>query len=336
MQKLNLQRLDKTFIIAEIGNNHEGNIKNAKKLIDLASRAGVDAVKFQTYITEKFISKVDKKRFDQLKKFEISHEQFIELKNFAHSKNLKFISTPLDLESAKFLSKNSDLIKIASSDNNFFPLIDKVISSKKNIIISTGLVSIDEILILRDRIYRALGKDLAHKNVAFLHCVTSYPVKDKFANIDSVNYLQQKLNFTIGYSDHTLGLDSVFVAVSMGAKIIEKHFTIDKNFSKFRDHSLSADFKEMSEMVKKIRKIELLKGKYQKKIQVCEKNYLNVVRRAPYSRRQIKKGELLTLNNTNFLRSSNSKKFLGLQNIIGKKSITNLKKNKKIFKKNIN
>ena len=96
MQKLNLQRLDKTFIIAEIGNNHEGNIKNAKKLIDLASRAGVDAVKFQTYITEKFISKVDKKRFDQLKKFEISHEQFIELKNFAHSKNLKFISTPLD------------------------------------------------------------------------------------------------------------------------------------------------------------------------------------------------------------------------------------------------
>ncbi len=188
---------------------------------------------------------------------------------------------------------------------------------------------------LRNRIYKLIGRKLAHERIAFLHCVTSYPVKDEFANLDSIKYLIDKLNFVIGYSDHTLGLEATSIATSMGAKIIEKHFTIDKYFSNFRDHFLSADFKEMTEMVKKIRKIELLKGSYQKKIQQCEKIFLNSIRRAPYASHQIDKGELLTLENTKFLRSTNSKNFFNMKNIVGKKFIKSVKKDKKILKKNI-
>ena len=335
MSKINFKKLKKTFIIAEIGNNHEGNFKLAKKLIHLAYKAKVDAVKFQTFNTEEFINKNEKKRFEKLKKFELTKKQFVELKNFAHSKKLKFISTPLDIKSADFLIQNSDIIKIASSDNNFFPMIDKIISSKKNIIISTGLINLKEIFFLRNRIYKLIGKKLAHERISFLHCVTSYPVKDKFANLNSVKYLIDKLNFVIGYSDHTLGLEAVAIATSMGAKIIEKHFTIDKNFSDHRDHFLSSDFKEMSEMVKKIRKIELLKGSYQKTIQKCEKTFLNSIRRAPYASKQINKGELLTLENTKFLRSRNSKNFFNIENIVGKKFIKSINKDKKILKKNI-
>jgi len=335
MRKIDFKNLKKTFIIAEIGNNHEGSIKLAKKLITLASRAKVDAVKFQTFNTEDFINKNDKKRFSQLKKFQLTKKQFIELKNFAHSKKLKFISSPLDIDSANFLIKNSDVIKIASSDNNFFPMIDKLISSKKNIIISTGLTNMDEIIYLRNRIYKLINKKIAHQKIAFLHCVTSYPVDSKFANLNSINFLKDKLNFTIGYSDHTLGNDAALVSTSMGAKIIEKHFTIDKNFSNFRDHLLSADFKELSDMVKKIRKIELLKGNYEKKIQKCEKIFLNSVRRAAFAKNHINSGEKLTFKNIKFLRNNNSGNFFNIDKIIGKKLIKPVKKDRKITKKNL-
>ena len=136
MKIKNFDLKKKVFIIAEIGNNHEGNINLAKKLIFLAAKAGADAVKFQTYKTENFIRKEENKRFEQLKKFELTYKQFEILKKFAHKHKIRFISTPLDLESANFLIKNADLIKIASGDNNFFPLIKNILKSKKSIIIN--------------------------------------------------------------------------------------------------------------------------------------------------------------------------------------------------------
>ena len=141
MKLKNFDLKKKVFIIAEVGNNHEGNFNIAKKLVRLAAKAGADAIKFQTFKTENFIRKKDIKRFKQLKKFELSYEQFKSLKKLAHIKKIKFISTPLDLESADFLIKNVDLIKIASGDNNFYPLIDRVLKSKKPVIISTGMTN---------------------------------------------------------------------------------------------------------------------------------------------------------------------------------------------------
>jgi len=328
IKNFNLKK--KVFIIAEVGNNHEGNFTVAKKLVHQAAKAGVDAIKFQTFKTEKFIRKDDKKRFQQLKKFELSYNQFQFLRNLAHKKKIKFISTPLDLESADFLIKNADLIKIASGDNNFYPLIDKVLKSKKPVIISTGMTNALQIKNLTNYIVKAIGKKAIENRISLLHCVTSYPVEDKFANLKSIEYLIKNLNITIGYSDHTLGNEACIAAVTMGAKIIEKHFTINKKFSKFRDHALSADYSDMRNLVAGIRKVEMQLGKFNKEIQKPEKEFIKIVRRGVYSDKHILSGEKLSLKNIKFLRPALTNNFNYLKKIIGKKTKKTFYKDQKI------
>lgn len=328
LKNFNLKK--KVFIIAEIGNNHEGNLNNAKKMIKLAAKAGADAVKFQTFKTENFIRKIDKKRFNQLKKFELSYKDFKSLKDLAHRNNLKFISTPLDIESARFLVKNADLIKISSGDNNFFPLIDEILKTKKKIIISCGMVNINQIKSLEKYIYKVIGKKSAINRVAFLHCVTSYPVDDKYANLNSIKFLKKKIDLTVGYSDHTIGTQACLAAVALGASIIEKHFTLDKNFSKFRDHYLSSDFEELRNIVNGIRILEKQLGEFNKKIQKPEQKLIKIVRRAPYAKKDISAKEKLSLSNINFLRPAFSKDFLNLKKIIGKKTKNKFLKDKMI------
>ena len=330
MKLKNFDLKKKVFIIAEVGNNHEGNFSIAKKLVHLAAKAGVDAIKFQTFRTENFIRKKDIKRFKQLKKFELSYEQFKSLKKLAHIKKIKFISTPLDLESTDFLIKNADLIKIASSDNNFFPLIEKVLKSKKSIIISTGMTNISQIKDLTNYIYKVIGKKSAEKRIALLHCVTSYPVEDKFANLRSVEYLIKNSKLTIGYSDHTLGNDACIAAVAMGAKVIEKHFTINKKFSKFRDHALSADYTDLKNIVSRIRKVEKQLGRFNKEIQKPEKKLIKIVRRAAYADRDILPGEKISIKNVKFLRPSLTSNFFYLKKIIGRKIKKTFYKDQKI------
>ena len=330
MKLKNFDLKKKVFIIAEVGNNHEGNFSIAKKLVHLAAKAGADAIKFQTFRTENFIRKKDIKRFKQLKKFELSYEQFKSLKKLAHIKKIKFISTPLDLESADFLIKNADLIKIASSDNNFFPLIEKVLKSKKSIIISTGMTNTSQIKDLTNYIYKVIGKKSAEKRIALLHCVTSYPVEDKFANLRSVEYLIKNSKLTIGYSDHTLGNDACIAAVAMGAKVIEKHFTINKKFSKFRDHALSADYTDLKNIVSRIRKVEKQLGRFNKEIQKPEKKLIKIVRRAAYADRDIFPGEKVSIKNVKFLRPSLTSNFFYLKKIIGRKIKKTFYKDQKI------
>ena len=331
LKNFNLKK--KVFIIAEVGNNHEGNFSIAKKLVRLAAKAGADAIKFQTFKTENFIRKKDINRFKQLKKFELSYEQFKSLKKLAHIKKIKFISTPL--ESADFLTKNADLIKIASGDNNFFPLIEKVLKSKKSIIISTGMINILQIKDLTNYIYKVIGKKSAVKRIALLHCVTSYPVEDEFANLRSVEYLIKNSKLTIGYSDHTIGNEACIAAVAMGAKIIEKHFTINKKFSKFRDHALSADYIDLKNIVSGIRKVEKQLGRFNKEIQKPEKKLIKIVRRAAYANKDIFPGEKLTTENINFLRPARTENFLELNKIIDKQLKKRTTSNKIIRLKNL-
>ena len=327
IKNFNLEK--KVFVIAEIGNNHEGSLINAKKLISLAAKAGANAVKFQTFKTENFVRIKDKKRFKQLKKFELSFENFKTLKEFANKKKLKFISTPLDLESANFLIKNADMIKISSGDNNFFPLIDKVLKSKKKIIISCGMLNFKDIKNLINHIYKIIGKKSAHERVALLHCVTSYPVENKYANLNSIKFLRDKLSFSVGYSDHTIGIEGCLAAISLGATIIEKHFTLDKNFSNFRDHHISADYTDLKQIVASSKIIREQLGNYKKKIQKCETNLISSVRRSAYASRDIFSGEKIDENNIKFLRPAISKNYLSLKKILGKKI------RKKVLKNNV-
>ena len=259
----------KILIVGEIGNNHEGSYKNARKLINMAAKAGVDAVKFQTYKTEKFISITDKKNFQKFKKFELSFKEFRKLKSYAKQKKLLFISSPLDLDSANFLINNADAIKVASSDNNFSLLHKKILKSNKPLIISTGFLNSKEI----NNLIKNLIK-IRKFNIAVLHCVSCYPTKDKEVNLSSIKNLKNYFGVEYGYSDHTIGVEACLCAVSLGARIIEKHITLNKNFSDFRDHKISSDYNELKQLVKQIRKIELILGNNFKKIQNGEKRIL--------------------------------------------------------------
>lgn len=312
----------KILIVGEIGNNHEGCFETAKKLISMAAKAGVDAVKFQTYKTEKFISIDDRKNFKKFKKFELSFSQFRKLKSYANQKKLLFISSALDLESASFLIKNSDAIKVASSDNDFSLLYRKILKSKKPLIISTGFLNSNDI----NNLIRRLIK-IRRSDITVLHCVSCYPTEKKEVNLLSIRNMKNNFGVEYGYSDHTIGVEACLCAASLGARIIEKHITLDKDFSNFRDHKLSSDYNELRELVKQIRKIELILGNKFKKIQKGENRILKAVRRKPFASKKIKKNDKFTEKNLNFLRSSISFKKTDINKLINKKS-------KKIFRIN--
>ena len=326
----NIDTDKKVFIIAEIGNNHEGDFELAKEMISLAAKAGADAVKFQTFNTENYVSKSDTKRFEMLKSFELNVHQLKKLKNYANEKHVSFISTPFDIKSAKFLEQIVDAIKISSSDNNFFPLLKTVFSGDKPVIISTGLSNNEEI---EDTLKYILSK---HKNtnfknqLALLHCVTAYPVEYQYANLKAIKTIKDNFNVTVGYSDHTLGINAAIASVALGARLIEKHFTKDKNYSSFRDHKISADPDEFSKMVKAVREIELMLGNGENVIQYPEKKIKLSVRRSIVANHDIKKGKILSWTDFNWVRPGGGIPSTETENIIGKKLKEDLVKGQKI------
>ena len=310
------KNLKKTFFIAEIGNNHEGSFKNAIKLIDQAKKSGADAVKFQTFDTNYFINRLEKKRFDKLKSFELTKKDFKRLSIYSKKKGLKFISTPFDFGSAKFLSKIVHAFKISSGDNNFYELIKLCASFKKPLIISTGMLNLLEI----KNILKILKKiKFPNKKLAFLHCVSDYPVKDKEANLLSIKYLKDKLPVTIGYSDHILGSESCLIAASLGAKIIEKHFTLNNNYSNFRDHKISLNPKDMEQMISSTRRVENMIGNYDKKISSSEKKNYSSMRRSVYFDKKLNKGSILKRQDLKIVRPYKVLEPNDLSKVLGKK-----------------
>jgi len=322
---MNFENLKKTFIVAEIGNNHEGSFELACKLINKAKETGVDAVKFQTFKTEDFIHPSEKKRFKILKKFELTNENFYKLSVISKKKGLKFISTPFDLKSAVFLSNLVDLFKIASGDNNYNKLIETVLKYKKPTLISTGLLNFTELL----NLYKFIkSKKFSLSRLAFLHCVSAYPVPDNEINLLSIKFLKEKFPITVGFSDHTLGLYASVAAIVLGAKIVEKHFTIDNNFSRFRDHKISLNPHDMKKLVNSIRLIEKMLGKNEKKIQSCESKNLFSIRRSLYASRNIYKNSIININDVNILRPLYLLNPNDLKKIINNKTKTFIKKDK--------
>ncbi len=299
----NLDTEDKVIIIAEIGNNHEGDFNLAKEMVEAAAMAGADAVKFQTFKTDLYVSRTEKIRFEKLKKFELSQENFIELKNLACSFGLEFLSTPFDLESAAFLNQIVHTFKISSGDNLFYPLLECVASFGKPIIMSTGLCDMNEVIeSLGFLKHKWHGNGSFFDNMALLHCCCSYPVDSGQENLASIRYLVENTDCTVGYSDHSLGINTAVLSVAAGARIIEKHFTIDHNYSNFRDHQLSADPEQMRELIKKVRQVEVIMGKYEKTVQPCELVNKNSVRRSIASRNNLTKGHQLEKKDITWLR----------------------------------
>ncbi|MFA4825900.1 MAG: N-acetylneuraminate synthase family protein [Methanoregula sp.] len=293
---------DQVLIIAEIGNNHEGNFDTAIKLVHAAAECGVDGVKFQTFKTEKFVSMADTARFERLKSFELTYSQFSKLSELAHTLGMLFISTPLDLESAKFLDSIIDAYKIASGDNNFYPLIDEVAKTGKPVFISTGASDPELIGNAVSALENGWEKYNKRSDLAILHCVSCYPAPEKQVNLQILAYLANKYRYSIGYSDHTTGIEASVLAVACGARIIEKHFTLDNEFSSFRDHQLSADPKDMSELVRRIRSASVLMGSKDKKVQPCESELSIAIRRSIAAGIYMEKGHLISFSDLMWIR----------------------------------
>jgi N,N'-diacetyllegionaminate synthase len=324
-------RKNNIFIVAEIGNNHEGNFKNAIKLIDKASEAKVDAVKFQSYSTEGYLSNsIDEKRKKLLKKFQFSSNEFKKLAAYTKKKGLIFFSTPLDLKSCDYLNKIQPIFKIASGDNNHEILIKKIIKFNKPTIISTGMLNYNDVL----KLYKFIKRLRINSKLGILHCVSSYPALPEELNLNSIMFLKKKFpNCHVGYSDHSTGIEACIVAASMGAEIIEKHFTLNHNFSKFRDHKLSADPTEMSLLVKRIREIEMMKGKFDKIITKNEKKNKINIRRSIAANRTLEIGHTIKESNLIMLRPGTGYEYKDRKFIIGKKVVKVIRKNE-ILKRN--
>lgn len=280
---------ERIFIVAEIGNNHEGNFEVACRMVEAAADAGVDAVKFQTFQTKLFTSNADPARVERLTRFELTQDQFRALEQLARKRGLVFFSTPLDLVSARFLEPLVDVFKIASGDNDFLPLIAQVCETGKPVIISTGLADLAHL----ERIAAFAREHGAEGHLAFLHCVCAYPAPPSDVNLRAIPMLAERLGCPVGWSDHTLGPEACLAAAAIGARILEKHFTLDKNFSAFRDHQLSADPAEMKYIVESVRKIEQLLGRPEKRVQPSEEANLRAARRSIAAARALSRGHQL-------------------------------------------
>ncbi len=321
----NIDTSEKVFIIAEIGNNHEGSYNLAKEMIELAAKAGADAVKFQIIIPERLVSIQQKDRIRQLKKFQLSYAEFTKLSKIAMNEGVIFLSTPFDIDSALFLNDLSPAYKIASGDNDFFPLIEVIAKTGKPIIMSTGLANLDEVKKSTLFIKNIWKKNNINQELALLHCISSYPTPIESANLLAIHRLEQ-FGDIVGYSDHTMGVETAVTSVAVGAKIIEKHFTIDNDYSDFHDHQLSANPSVFKEMVQKIREIETTLGQFRKHLSKEEIESIEKSRRSIVAKHDLYSGHVLTFNDLDWVRPGGGIKPGNEEKIIGKKLIKTITK----------
>ncbi len=325
-----------TYVIAEIGVNHNNNIKISKKIIDFCVREKVDAVKFQTFNAETLAlkntpkvkyqlkSKNDKEsHFMMLKKLELSKKDHTHLLNYCRKKGIDFISTPYDVESAKFLnSLNVDAIKVASADltDNF--LHEYLSKTNKKIIISTGMSNMSEI---KDTL--KIYKKKIH-NVSLLHCVSNYPCSFSSLNLNCFDNLK-KFKCKIGFSDHSKGYMASILAISKGAKIIEKHITLNNQLSG-PDHKSSLDLKNFKIFLDKIRQANVILGDSKKALQKEERQMMRVSRKGLYFKNDLVAGKIIKKTDLIARRPFNGMKVSNYKSVINKKLKKNVFKNQPI------
>lgn len=298
------------FIIAEAGVNHNGDINLAKELVDKAVFAGVDAIKFQTFKTEKLVTRyadmaeyqkenigICDSQFNMLKNLELSYENFIELKAYCTLKDIMFLSTPFDFESADFLeSIGMEAFKISSSDLTNIPLLIHIAKFNKPIILSSGMATLAEIEEALNSIY-----SVENKEVAVLHCTSNYPARVQSVNLEVMNTIKSAFKIMSGYSDHTKGITVPIAAAAMGAAIIEKHFTLDKTMEG-PDHKASLSHEELKDMVVAIRDVEMALGTGIKMYNASEVDTMKAARKSIVLARDIKAGEVIELTDLDFKR----------------------------------
>lgn len=297
--------MNKVFVIAEAGVNHNGDITLAKQLVDVAVVAGADAVKFQTFKAEKLVCKNAEKadyqkettnqaesQLEMLKKLELTEEMHNQLIDYCKEKGILFLSTPFDVDSVDYLIElGIEIIKIPSGEITNYPYLRKIAQTGKKVILSTGMSSLEEV---REAV--AVLEEYGNKDVAVLHCNTEYPTPFEDVNLKAMLTMRDELGIEVGYSDHTPGIEIPIAAVAMGAQIIEKHFTLDKTMDG-PDHKASLEPHELKAMISAIRNVESALGTGVKKPSNSEQRNIGIVRKSIVAKNEIKKGEVFSEEN---------------------------------------
>lgn len=331
-----LKKKENIIFIAEIGVNHEGNLTKAKKLIKLAKEAGADAVKFQSFNLNRYCSIDEIDRYKKLKKFELKPNQFYELYKFARKNKIFFFSTAVTEDYVGILKKYSQVIKIASGDMSFLPVIDEILKFKTKCIISTGMHNQSQIDNLIAYIIKKKSKKFLAENVALMQCTTSYPPNLNDVNLNVIKNFKDKYNMTIGYSNHILEETVCLAAVALGAKIIEVHFTDKRKGKKFHDHYISYEPAELKKLINLSKKILISLGKSKKEILNCEKKFLKPGKKGLVFSMDLEKGTKLKSSHIMYARPAKYFPFDMKNKIIGSKLKKDVKMGELIKKKIIN
>lgn len=316
------------YIIAEAGVNHNGSFELACRLADAAKDAGADCVKYQTFKSENLVSKNaqkaeyqkkttgDSSQQDMLKKLELSFDSFVKLKEYCDKIGICFLSTPFDFDSIDFLnSLNMPFWKIPSGEVTNYPYLVALAKTGKPVVMSTGMCEMSEI---SDAI--KVLKDNGTKDIKLLHCNTEYPTPFEDVNLTAMDTMRKAFNVEVGYSDHTKGIEVPIAAVALGATIIEKHFTLDRNMEG-PDHTASLEPDELKQMVNSIRNIEKAIGTGQKEPSASEKKNIAIARKSIVAKKVIKAGEILSPDNITVKRPGTGISPMRWNEIIGTKAV---------------
>ncbi len=314
-----------TLLAAEIGVNHEGSAKSAHLLIDAAAKSGADAVKFQIFKTEEFIHPtLQKAGFDLFKRFELSTSVFDELRKHARELGLLFFATPLDLSSLNYLAESGDsLVKIASSDLQTYPILKKAAENFRYIILSTGMSKESEVI-------QTLPL-FTHKKMALLYCISLYPAPANQIHLKTIARWNSQFNFPVGFSDHSKGISLSLGAVSLGAKILERHFTLDASLPG-ADHAISLTPQEFRSLHDGVRKLEqaLNESETTKEPSLEELNIRQSSYRTLFAAREVKKGSVLSEKDLFLLRPGTGISKTDFLNIVGQRAKKDLHPYEKI------
>lgn len=322
--------MKQVVIIAEAGVNHNGNMENAFRLIDTAAEAGADYIKFQTFKAENLVSPAAPKaiyqqrntkeenetQFQMLKKLELSYDQHEELIAYCKKKNIRFFSTAFDLESLDYLhSIGFDIVKIPSGEITNLPYLRKASKLFRKVILSTGMATMQEI---EDALQVFISAGIGKEAITILHCNTEYPTPMEDVNLKAMLSIQKEFGTSIGYSDHTLGIEIPIAAVALGASMIEKHFTLDKSMSG-PDHKASLEPAELKAMVAAIRNVEkAMAGTGLKEVSQSEIKNLAIARKSIVAKVDIRRGELFSENNLTVKRPGSGLSPMKWDEVVGK------------------
>lgn len=287
------------LIVAEIGNNHEGDLALAEELIALAAEAGAQAVKFQTIRPEELVAGDQQARLAQLRKLSLPAEAHARLAARAKQEGVIFLSTPFYLDGVTLLDPLVPAFKVASGDNNFVPLLRRVAATGKPVLLSTGMADMGAVKVATAELESVWLENGVAPGLVLLHCVSAYPTPASEANLHAIRSLA-RLGYPVGYSDHTLGIDACLLAVALGARVLEKHFTISKNHSEFRDHKLSADPAELRLLVERVREVTTMLGDGEKRIMPSEQPH--AARRSIAAAHELPEGHRLSPGDFTWLR----------------------------------